>query len=142
MPLSEVRQVFLSDGAIYPSDNADKKEAFLDLVVKLDLLTLLDDPQGRLEGFLVCFRSWHGEALSRTRPEEQTGNGVTVDNIWVRPDLRGDGRALRRLMRYALIRNQTRNAGAEKIYVHWRQAPEVDVFRGYDYPKFYRKYAE
>lgn len=140
MPLEELRRVFLSDGSIYPLDNLEVKRRFFDLVSKLDLLTLSDDPQGNLEGFLVSFRSWNGEPLDLKRPEEQTGNSVTVDNIWVRPDLRGRG-ALKRLIRFGLIRNRERNAGAEKIFIHWRQAPSGEVFKGYDYPRFFRKYA-
>lgn len=139
MPLCEVRRVFLCDSSIYPADNAEVKRKFLDLVEKNDLLTPLSDPQGSLEGFLVSYRSWDGQPLDQRRPEEQTGNGVTVDNIWIAPHLRGTD-ALKRLIKHALLRNKDRYAGAEKIFIHFRRGPGVDIFRGYDYPNFFRKY--
>lgn len=136
-----VLRVFLSDSKIYPLDNLEVKRKFFDLLVKQDLITLSDDPQGNLEGFLVSYRSWNGEPLNKSRASEQTGNSVTVDLIWIREDLRGT-ETIKRLIRHALLRNKDRNAGAEKIFIHWRQGPDKDMFIGHDYPSFFRKYTK
>lgn len=153
LPLEQVRRVFLSDSAIYPLDNLEVKRRFFELIVKQDLLTLSEDPKGDLEGFLVCYRSWDGDYLNQRRPEPQDGNSVVVDNVWIRPDLRS-GKTLKKVIRLALLKNVLRNAGAARLYLHMRRASltrklkhsEVirgrDVFRYFDYPSFYRKYAK
>lgn len=151
MPLDEVRRVFLSDSSIYPLDNAEEKRKFFECLEKNDLITLSDDPQGNLEGFLICYRSFNGDYLNKARASEQTGDSVVVDLLWLRPDLR-DGLTIKKIICHSLRVNRERNAGAEKLFMHVRRAgdrplgpKEVrrgdDIFRIYDYQRFYRKFA-
>ena len=131
--LEDVRRIVQSDASIYPSDNVDVKRKHIELVLKLDLITLLADPQGKLEGFLISYRSLAGRDLDRRRVE-QVGDTVSVEVVWLRPDLRGSGAALRRLIRAALRKNRERFAGAEKLLFH-RQKDGARP-RWHDYPRF------
>jgi len=150
LTLEKIRRVVQDDETIYPLDNTDQKRKFLDLIIKLDLITLSADPQGKLKGFLISYRSCDGDYLSRERPEAPEGNSVVVDVLWIRPDLR-DGKTLKELIRLGLQKNRANYAGAEKIFMHVRRADRPpgkneikrgqDIFRAYDYPKFFRKYA-
>lgn len=151
MPLDEVRRVFLERSEIYPQDNAEEKRKFFECLERNDLITLSDDSQGNLKGFVICYRSFNGDYLNKARASEQTGDSVVVDLIWIRPDLR-DGLTIKKIISHSLRANRYRNAGAEKIFIHVRRAgdrppgpKEVkrgdDIFRFYDYPSFYRKFA-
>jgi hypothetical protein len=150
LPLDDVRRVFQDDKNIYPLDNAEEKRKFLDLIIKLDLITLSTDPQGQLEGFLISYRSWDGDFLSRERPEVLVGNSIVVDVLWMKEGL--GVKAIRKLIRQTLAKNKLVYAGAEKLFLHKRHALDnetlsskeikrgEDIFRAYDYPKFFRNY--
>jgi len=137
LPLDEVRRVVQDDKAIYPLDNADEKRKFLDLIIKLDLITLSADPQGKLEGFLISYRTWFGKDLDRHRPE-QVGDTVSVDVAWVRPDLRTTGETLRQLIREAFLKNRLAYAGATKIV--FNRQKDGGKSRWHDYIKFSQRF--
>jgi len=137
LPLEEVRRVVLGDGAIYPQDNAEQKRKFFELLEKLDLITLLVDPTGRLEGFLISYRTQGGADLDPQRPV-QLGDTISVDVAWIRPDLRGDGRALRRLIAATFFKNRLVWAGAERIV--FNRQKDGGRPRWHDYVRFSQGY--
>lgn len=132
-PFDEVRRIVLTDKAIYPLDNGDAKEKHFKLCDKLDLITLSVGLDGRLEGFIICYRSWFGKDLDPARIEP-VGDTVSVDVLYIRPDLRHDGETIKRIIKAAFIKNRDRFAGAVKLV--FNRQKDGGRARWHSYEKF------
>lgn len=121
---------------LWPADDTEKKRFFVRFCSERGFLTLLADPQGRLEGFLFFYRSHQFEGMDVQRPEP-AGKYVVCDVFWIRPDLtRTD--AADRLIRKAVTENRDKILGAEKIvfFREWNGFNPVI----YDFPAFFRRF--
>jgi len=68
----------------------------------------------------------------------QEGRFVHCDCLWVRPDLRGDGRTLRRLIKKTLNQHREKLLGGEQLILQ-REKTGFKEMR-FDFPRFYRRF--
>lgn len=123
---------------LWPVDDLGAKRRTMELCFRHDLITLLTDSQGRLEGFFIFYRDFQFEGLSVSDPRPQ-GPFVVSDVLWIRPDLRGTD-ALKRLFKKAIKTQKEKLLGGEKM-VWFRKWNNFNaVF--YDFPKFFRKFSK
>ncbi|GEM_PF-3238502 len=122
---------------LWPADEVETKRKFVEYCFAHDLITLLVDSSGRLEGFLFFYRQPQHDGLNLKRPEAN-GRYAVCDCLWIRSDLRGKGMKLRELVGKALRENREKILGAEKLLFLRPKNAFKDMF--FDFPNFYRKF--
>jgi len=132
-----IRDFRAKDGAeLWPADDLEVKRQTVELYFQRGLVTLLNDQDGRLAGFLFFYRDYQFKGLN-VGQRFPAGPFVVCEFFWIREDCRNRVFA-RSLIEKCLRENREKLLGAE--WLVYEDADNGFKTRIFDFGKFVRRY--